>query len=313
MKLLKILIPIITVIFFVSCSDDNNKSDAYGNFEATEIMVSSEMPGKLLFLNVEEGMTLKNDQQIGLIDTTLLEKQKNVVKASINAINSKTQNQKPEIDVLNEQKAYVEQEKNRLVNLLGGGAATQKQLDDINSQIDVFNKKISATKSKYAELNRGILAQKEPLVQQLKQIQEQIDKSKIKNPIDGTVLTVYKRAGEVTGAGIPLYKIADLSYLNLKAYISGDQLPHVKLNQKVKVLIDDTKTTNRSLDGEITWISSQAEFTPKTIQTKEERVNQVYAIKVKVINDGSLKIGMPGEIRFNTSNNDSQDSKNEKE
>lgn len=129
-------------------------------------------------------------------------------------------------------------------------------------------------------------------------MEEQINKSKLINPVDGQILSVYKRTGEVTGAGMPLYKIADMSSLNLKAYITGAQIPHIKLNQKVEVLIDEDEKTNRKLEGEVIWISSKAEFTPKTIQTKEERVSQVYAIKVKVNNDGSLKIGMPGEVRF---------------
>ena len=301
MKILKFLVAIITTISIFSCSDNNNTSDAYGNFEATEILVSSEMPGKLIKLDVEEGMMLKKGQFAGIIDTILLEKQKNVLKASIKAVSSKTQDQKPEIDILSEQKSYLDQELKRLKNLMAGGAATQKQVDDINSQIEVLRKKITATKSKYSEMNRGVLAQREPLEEQLKQVQEQIQKSKIVNPVNGHVLSVYKRAGEVTGAGMPIYKIADLSSLNLKAYISGVQLPHIKLNQKVKVLIDDTKNSNKTLDGEIIWISDKAEFTPKTIQTKEERVSQVYAIKVKVNNEnGVLKIGMPGEVVFNT-------------
>lgn len=299
MKKLKSILPIFTILFVISCSDNTKTSDAYGNFETTEIMVSSEMPGKLIMFNVEEGTILTKGQLVGVIDTVLLVKQINVLKASINAISSKTQDQKPEIDVLLEQKTYLLQEQNRIKNLLAGGAATQKQLDDINSQIDILIKRISATQSKYSEMNRGVLSQREPLEEQLKQVQEQIQKSKIVNPLDGQVLSVYKREGEVTGAGVPIYKIADLSSLNLKAYISGVQLPHIKLNQKVKVIIDDTKNTNKSLEGEIIWISDKAEFTPKTIQTKEERVNQVYAIKVKVNNkDGVLKIGMPGEVVF---------------
>jgi len=274
------------------------KSDAYGNFEATEVTVSSEMPGKLIFLDVEEGQELKKGDIIGQIDTVLLLKQKNVIIANIAALDSKIQNQEPEIAVLLEQKSYLQNEKKRLKNLIEGNAATQKQMDDIESQINLTDKKISATKVKYSELNRGVLAQKSPLSEQIKQIDEQIRKSKLINPIDGQVLSVFKRESEVVAAGLPIYKIADLSSLDLKAYISGAQLPHIKLNQEVEVLIDQDEKTNKSMNGVITWISGKAEFTPKTIQTKEERVNQVYAIKIKVKNDGSLKIGMPGEVRF---------------
>lgn len=298
MKILSYLTLTISIFLFISCSNNDVKSDAYGNFEATEVTVSSEMPGKLILLNIDEGQELKKGDIIGQIDTVLLLKQKNVIIANIAALDSKIQNQEPEIAVLLEQKSYLLNEKKRLKNLMEGNAATQKQMDDIESQINLTDKKISATKVKYSELNRGVLAQKSPLSEQIKQIDEQIRKSKLINPIDGQVLSVFKRESEVVAAGLPIYKIADLSSLDLKAYISGAQLPHIKLNQEVEVLIDQDEKTNKSMNGVITWISGKAEFTPKTIQTKEERVNQVYAIKIKVKNDGSLKIGMPGEVRF---------------
>ena len=298
MKILSYLTLTISIFLFISCRNNDVKSDAYGNFEATEVTVSSEMPGKLIQLNIDEGQELKKGDIIGQIDTVLLLKQKNVIIANIAALDSKIQNQEPEIAVLLEQKSYLLNEKKRLKNLMEGNAATQKQMDDIESQINLTDKKISATKVKYSELNRGVLAQKSPLSEQIKQIDEQIRKSKLINPIDGQVLSVFKRESEVVAAGLPIYKIADLSSLDLKAYISGAQLPHIKLNQEVEVLIDQDEKTNKSINGVVTWISGKAEFTPKTIQTKEERVNQVYAIKIKVKNDGSLKIGMPGEVRF---------------
>ncbi|MGE5356738.1 MAG: HlyD family secretion protein [Deltaproteobacteria bacterium] len=306
MKILSYLSLTILMFFVISCSNNDVKSDAYGNFEATEVTVSSEMPGKLIFLDVEEGQELKKGDIIGQIDTVLLLKQKNVIIANIAALDSKIQNQEPEIAVLLEQKSYLQNEKKRLKNLIEGNAATQKQMDDIESQINLTDKKISATKVKYSELNRGVLAQKSPMSEQIKQIDEQIRKSKLINPIDGQVLSVFKRESEVVAAGLPIYKIADLSSLDLKAYISGAQLPHIKLNQEVEVLIDQDEKTNKSMNGVITWISGKAEFTPKTIQTKEERVNQVYAIKIKVKNDGSLKIGMPGEVRFKSASDSAE-------
>ncbi|MBK7095373.1 MAG: HlyD family efflux transporter periplasmic adaptor subunit [Saprospiraceae bacterium] len=298
MKILNFTFISFVVLGIISCTNGDQKSDAYGNFEANELIVSSEMPGKILQLDVEEGIQLKQGQLVGLVDTVLLQKQKNVIAATIRSIDSKTQSQAPEIEVLTEQRSYLLTEKKRVIKLIEGNAATQKQLDDLESQITVIDKKITATKVKYYELNKGVLSQKSPLYEQLKQLEEQINKSKLINPVDGQILSVYKRTGEVTGAGMPLYKIADMSSLNLKAYITGAQIPHIKLNQKVEVLIDEDEKTNRKLEGEVIWISSKAEFTPKTIQTKEERVSQVYAIKVKVNNDGSLKIGMPGEVRF---------------
>ncbi|MBK6408005.1 MAG: HlyD family efflux transporter periplasmic adaptor subunit [Holophagales bacterium] len=173
--------------------------------------------------------------------------------------------------MLTEQRSYLLTEKKRVIKLIEGNAATQKQLDDLESQITVIDKKITATKVKYYELNKGVLSQKSPLYEQLKQLEEQINKSKLINPVDGQILSVYKRTGEVTGAGMPLYKIADMSSLNLKAYITGAQIPHIKLNQKVEVLIDEDEKTNRKLEGEGDLDIVKAEFTPKTIQTKEER------------------------------------------
>jgi len=288
-----------TFIFsLVSCESVEKKSDAYGNFEATTVTVSSEMPGKIIYLNVDEGQVLKKGDIVAVVDTTLLSKQKEVLLASIKAVKSKIQHSGAEVAVLQEQKKHLLNEKVRLNKLFAGNAATQKQIDDLNAQIRVLDKRIIAVKQKVRDVNYGISNQSAPFKAQISQLNEKIKKSTIKNPIDGQVLSVYKELSEVTAPGMPIYKIADLSKMELKAYISGAQLPHIKLNQEVKVLIDEDKTTNKTLKGRITWISSKAEFTPKTIQTKEERVNQVYAIKIEVKNNGEIKIGMPGEVLF---------------
>lgn len=296
---LKLALIVVSIFSIFSCDSTENSSDAYGNFEAIEIMVSSEMPGKIISYSVEEGQVLKKGGIVAVIDTILLNKQKDLINASIHAVKSKRQNAKPEIDVLIEQKSHLLSERKRLVKLFEGNAATQKQIDDLDAQIRVLDKKSIAIKQKIKDVNFGVSSQTAPLKAQMEQVKEQIIKSKVVNPIDGQVLSVYKRQGEVIAPGLPLYKIADLSTINLKAYISGVQLPHIKLNQEVTVLIDEDKESNRSLKGTVIWISDKSEFTPKTIQTKEERVIQVYAIKVKVVNDGSIKIGMPGEIVFN--------------
>ncbi len=286
------------ILALSSCIEEEKRSDAYGNFEAIEYMVSPEVPGKIIEFNVFEGQNISKDSVVAVIDTTLLHTQKQLLKATIKATKSKLQNVKPEIEVLNEQKSHLLHEKQRLSKLVEGNAATQKQVDDLDAQIRILNKKIEATQSKVKDINKSILAQLSPMKVQLQQVQEKIEKSKIINPIDGQVLSVFKRQGEIIGAGMSLYKIADLSTIELKAYITGVQLPHIKLNQEVTVLIDDTAGKNKSYKGKISWISDKAEFTPKTIQTKEERVNLVYAIKVRVKNDGSMKIGMPGEVMF---------------
>ena len=300
MKHITYIVLVVLISTFFSCNSDEKTSDAYGNFEASELLISSEVPGKIILFTIEEGQQLSKGKLVAVIDTILLNKQKDFIYASISAIKSKRQNANPEIEVIKEQKNHLLNEKIRLKKLFEGNAATQKQVDDLNAQIKVLDKKIIAVKSKIKDINRGITAQIVPLKVQLEQIKEKIIKCKVVNPIDGQVLSIFKNKGEVTGAGMPLYKIADLSKMKLKAYISGAQLTHIKLNQEVTVLIDEDENNNKSLKGRITWISSKAEFTPKTIQTKDERVNQVYAIKVKVVNDGSIKIGMPGEVVFSS-------------
>ena len=191
-----------------------------------------------------------------------------------------------------------EVEKKRIENLVKLDAATTKQLDDINSQLEVLNKQYTATKSSLTITKQGLQSETLPLIAQVEQIEDQIKKSYIINPIDGTVLTRYAKQDEITSNGKALYKIANLSDMTLRAYVDGDQLGQIKLGQKVKVFVDKGEGDQKEMSGEIYWVSSKAEFTPKTIQTKDERANLVYAIKVKVINDGYLKIGMYGEVKF---------------
>jgi len=286
------------VLTIFSCSFNDNGSDAYGNFEAVETMVSSEGNGKLLKFNVEEGALLDENEIVGYIDTTQLHMKKEQLKASIEALGSKTMDVQAQIDVLEKKKSNLLRERNRIQALLLDSAATSKQLDDIEGEIEVVDKQINATKSKLSTNNRGLLSEIKPLKYQIEQLEDQIEKCIIRNPLKGTVLTKYVEENEVVGFGKPLYKIADLDEITLRAYISGDQLTDVKIGQTVTVLADEQGGDFREYRGTLTWISSSAEFTPKTIQTKEERVNMVYAFKVKISNDGSLKIGMPGEIRF---------------
>lgn len=297
----------------VSCNSSQRNSDATGTFEAEEVIVSAEVPGKILTFNVDEGASLKKDSVVGTIDATNLSLQKEQVDASIRALNEKTSDILPQVKLLEDQLAVqqtqlktLERERTRTENLLRQDAATGKQLDDINAQIETLNKQIDVTRqqmvvnrSNVNTQNRSILSESEPLRKRAAQLNDQLQRANILNPVNGTVLTKYAEAGEVVSAGKALYKIADLSYINLRAYITGDQLPHVKLGQQVQVLIDSGESHYRTYTGTITWISDKAEFTPKTIQTKEERANLVYAIKVKVKNDGYLKIGMYGELRLN--------------
>ncbi len=288
---------LLTTILF-SCSNGNGDFDATGTFESEEVIVSTEAMGKLLQFDVEEGMILKQNQVVGLVDTTQLYLKKKQLESTIRSVLSKQPDIPTQLAAIQEQIATAKREKIRIENLVKSDAATTKQLDDIYSQLDVLNKQYDATKSSLTITKQGIRSETLPLIAQVEQIQDQIDKSIIKNPIDGTVLTRYAKQNEITSNGKALYKIADLSEMILRAYINGDQLGQVKLDQKVRVFVDKGDGEQKELEGEIYWVSSKAEFTPKTIQTKDERANLVYAIKVRVKNDGYLKIGMYGEVKF---------------
>ena len=296
-RLFRIVLFLLTTLLF-SCSNGNGDFDATGTFESEEVIVSTEAMGKLLEFDVEEGMVLKKDQIVGLVDTTQLYLKMKQLESTIKSVLSRQPDIPTQLAAIQEQIETAEREKKRIENLVKSDAATTKQLDDINSQLDVLNKQYDATKSSLTITKQGMRSETLPLIAQVEQIQDQINKSIIKNPIDGTVLTRYAKQYEMTSGGKALYKIADLSEMILRAYINGDQLGQVKLDQEVKVYVDKGDGEQKELEGEIYWVSSKAEFTPKTIQTKDERANLVYAIKIRVKNDGYLKIGMYGEVKF---------------
>jgi HlyD family secretion protein len=289
---------ILATAFLIGCSNGNGDFDATGTFESEEIIVSSEAMGKLVMFQVEEGMQLEQNQVVGIVDTTQLHLKKKQLLSSITAVLSKQPDISAQLAALQKQIETTEVEKKRIENLVKLDAATTKQLDDMNSQLEVLNKQYTATKSSLTITKQGLQSETLPLVAQVEQIEDQIKKSYIINPINGTVLTRYAKLDEITSNGNGLYKIADLSEMTLRAYVDGDQLGQIKLGQKAKVYVDKGEGEQKEMSGEIYWVSSKAEFTPKTIQTKDERANLVYAIKVKVMNDGYLKIGMYGEVKF---------------
>lgn len=292
-----LLLAVLSPIFF-ACGSGNGKFDASGTFESEEVIVSSEAMGKLIRFDVEEGATLQQNQLVGVVDTFQLFLKKKQLEATIKAVLSKQPDVTTQLATIEEQIKTAATEKKRIENLVKSNAATTKQLDDVNAQIDLLNKQYNATKSNLTITKQGLQSETFPLQIQVEQIEDQISKSKINNPVDGTVLTRYAKQNEVTASGKALYKIADLSTMTLRAYINGDQIGQIKLGQKIKVFVDKGNGEQKEMSGEIYWVSSKAEFTPKTIQTKDERANLVYAIKVKVVNDGYLKIGMYGEIKF---------------
>ena len=285
---------ILILLLLAACNGNDNGSDAYGNFEAREIIVSAESQGKLLQFSVEQGGQLKKNQQVGWIDTSTLHIQKEQLKAQKQAVASKLANIKAQIDVQQEQKQNLLTEKNRIKKLYNDQAATKQKLDDISGKYEVLLKQIEATNTQINAVHKEM----EVMERRIDLVNEQIRKAKIINPVNGTVLEKYVEESEIAAMGKALYKIARLDEIDLRVYISGAQLPSVKIGQKVTVLVDQDAKTNQEFEGKVIWISDQAEFTPKIIQTKEERVNMVYAVKVRVQNDGTMKIGMPGEVKF---------------
>ncbi len=298
MKKIGLFISAVIILIFFSCDKNEQRADAYGNFETTSTIVSAESNGKLLLLDVEEGTTLEKGKLIALVDTVQLVLQKEQLLSKIGAVRSKTQDPGPQIDVYREQKQTLLHEKKRVENLLADNVATPKQLDDITAQIAIIDKKIQAAQRQANRANNGILSEIDPVRKQIDVIDEQIRKCYIYNPIRGTVLTKLAEPSEVVGFGKPLYRIANMETLTLRAYISGSQLGSVKIGQEVEVLTDAPDGAMNSQKGTISWVAENSEFTPKTIQTKEERVNLVYAVKIIVPNDGSLKMGMPAEVDF---------------
>lgn len=296
----------------IACTQSKNY-DATGNFIADEVIVSAQQNGQLISYNVQEGQTLTEGQKVGQINTEVLQLQKQQVEATIATLKNKTLNPDDQAALIRSQyevqKAQLEQQQHelsRVKQLVAGGAATQKQLDDLTAAVSQLQKQLAVTQNQLkASLtnintqNNSILSQEAPLQKSAQALQTQIEQAAIINPITGTVLVNYALKGEMQTYGKPLYKIANTDTLTLKAYITGNQLPQVKLGQAVTVHTDAAEGEQHTYKGEITYIASKAEFTPKTIQTKDERANLVYAIKVKVKNDGYLKIGMYGEVLFN--------------
>lgn len=288
----------LVLICFTACNRDENNFDASGTFEAVETIIAAEANGKILSFNVVEGQQLEVGQTVGHIDSIDLHLQKLQLEQNKIAVLSGKPQTHVQTKALKEQLATAKRERDRTASLVKGGVANHKQLDDANAQVVTLEAQISAQESTLGTTTSSINEQGNLIQIQLKEVNEKLRRSKIINPVKGTVLSKYVEPYEITSMGRPLYKIADLSNIILRAYITGDQLTKLKLNQQVKVFSDDGKKNYKEAAGTIIWISDKAEFTPKSIHTKDERSNLVYAIKVSVPNDGTYKIGMYGEIRF---------------
>ena len=283
-------------LFLTSCKSENGVHDASGTFEATEIMVSSEVNGKILELDINEGDNVESEVIVGQIDTIQLYLKKKQLLATVRALEARRPEVRKQIAAIEEQITVQYRERNRVERLVKADAATTKQLDDINSSISILEKQLEAQRSSLTNTSGGITEDAAALMIQVEQINDQLKRSSITSPISGTILVKYAEKGEITGAGRPLFKVANLTEINLKAYITSDMLTKLKLNQVVKIYSDFGKEANKEYEGRVIWISDKAEFTPKTIQTRNERDNLVYAVKILVKNDGYLKIGMYGGV-----------------
>lgn len=303
-----------TTLLLLGCEAENGP-DAHGNFEADAVTVSSEVGGQLLRFDVEEGdrlgaadlgtSTTRSGGQtrergprqtvVGLVDTTRLALQRRELRARRQAIRSKMTSVTAEVDVLTERLRAARRELKRVRTLRAGDAAPARQVDQAEDEVRVLERRIEATRTQTASLRNEVAA----INEQIAQVNERLRKSRIVNPVAGTVLTTYVEQGEVVRTGAPLYKIAPLDTLTLRAYVSGAQLSDVKIGQQVRVLVDESEETQQAHAGRVTWIADEAEFTPTPIETKEERVDFVYAVKIRVPNpEGALKIGMPADVVF---------------
>lgn len=297
MKRSRFMLIALLALLYTSCSKKDGQYDASGTFEATEVMVSSEVAGRILAFDIREGQVLIANQQVGYIDSLQLSLRKKQLESSIKAVASRRPEVQTQIAVIQQQIATAKTEKQRVENLVAANAANQKQLDDINASIALLEKQLAAQQSTLTSSSQGISDEISTLQVQIEQIEDQLSKSRIINPIDGTVLVKYSEVNELAAPGKPLYKVADMENMIFRAYITSDQLTKVKLGQTLKIYADFGED-RREYDGVVEWISSKSEFTPKTIQTKDERANLVYAIKLAVKNDDYLKIGMYGELKL---------------
>ncbi|MDR1698896.1 MAG: HlyD family efflux transporter periplasmic adaptor subunit [Prevotellaceae bacterium] len=298
-KTAKWTLVIITCSLLIACGGDKNKYDASGSFEAEETIISAEATGVIRQFDLEEGQILTKGQLIGYIDSTQLFLKKRQLESQIRALLGKKPNIAVQLSALQSQLGTAETERSRIERLVAGDAATPKQLDDVNAQIEVLKKQIEAQQSALNISSDGISGDAVTLQVQVQQLEDQLAKCRLVSPQNGTVLAKIAKVNELTTIGKPLYKIADLQTITLRAFVTAAQLTQLKIGQKVKVFADFGEKETREYEGTISWISDKSEFTPKTIQTQDERANLVYAVKITVKNDGYLKIGMYGQVKFN--------------
>lgn len=293
-----LLFTVLTMLIIVSCQNKNGDVDAFGVIEAREITISSESNGNLVVFDVEEGKVYQQNATLGVIDTTQLYLQIMQLNASINAALAKRPDMPSQIKALQDKIETLQKERIRIQNLIAANAASTQKLDEINAEINITQSQINAVKSTLSTTNNSILEEVEAMRFQKLQLLDALSKCFITAPITGTIIKKYIEENELAYQGKPLFKMADLTNMYIRVYVTEDMLAHIKLGQSAEIQIDKRSETHKSFTGVISWISPKAEFTPKMIQTKKERVNLVYAVKLTFQNDGTAKIGMPGDVIF---------------
>jgi HlyD family secretion protein len=288
------LLIVLAAIILTGCKNKTGEADAYGNFEATEVIISSETSGRILKFDREEGTQTEQGDIIALIDTTLLHLQKAEINAGMNSVRTRINSINAQNDIFDQQIVNLNVNIARIEKMLKDDAATQKQYDDLTGQVAILKKQIAANNTQKLSIASELAVYESKKAT----LNEQITRSCVRSPLRGTIIEKYSEAGEITAQGKPLVKIADLSIIKLKVYVSGAELGKIKTGQQCTIRIDDGEKKYRNFSGVISYVSGKAEFTPKIIQTKEERVTLVYAVNINVINDGTLKSGMPGEAIF---------------
>ena len=285
-------------VLFFACHGEDGEYDATGVFETTEVIVSAQGTGEIMRFDIDEGQTVDAEVELGYIDTVQLSLKKQELLANLEATDNRRYNVGRQIASLREEIATQKREQQRYQNLVQAKAANQKQLDDINARLATLEKQLAAQTETLENGNRTVSGQVRMLEAQLAQVEDQIGKCRISSPINGTILSKYVEAGELASQGRALFKVGDIVNMYLRAYITADQLTELKIGQSVRVFADEGESGHREYAGTVSWISDKAEFTPKTIQTRDERANLVYAVKIQIQNDGFVKRGMYGEIKI---------------
>lgn len=285
-------------VLLFSCHNEDGEYDATGVFETTEVIVSAQGTGEIMRFDIDEGQTVDAEVELGYIDTVQLSLKKQELLANLEATDSRRYDVARQIASLREEIATQKREQQRYQNLVQAKAANQKQLDDINARLATLEKQLAAQTETLENGNRTVSGQVRMLEAQLAQVEDQIGKCRISSPINGTILSKYAEAGELASQGRALFKVGDIVNMYLRAYITADQLTELKIGQSVRVFADEGESGRREYAGTVSWISDKAEFTPKTIQTRDERANLVYAVKIQIQNDGFVKRGMYGEIKI---------------